>query len=224
MRQRELRSGEQVHGPQLKVKPAASTDLQPGGRAAHVTAKATLSTGAPKPVVDSGGVWGAARVPGEVRNTRDPSARPWSRRGGSYKPMAKSSAAQRESEGRVVPLIAVKKNAAGGKAPCFGRVRYEGKHEEMAARSGPNDPGAGSCAVQVRQLQNELQAEAERPRSFWHSPIRRARGDSRARGRGHDGCAVVHAPSGGPSVSRVPEIGTHGLKGGPAFLPLVNPG
>jgi hypothetical protein len=56
------------------VKPAASIDLQTGGRAAHVTAKAILDTGAPKPVVGSGGVFGAARVTGEVRNTRHPSA------------------------------------------------------------------------------------------------------------------------------------------------------
>jgi hypothetical protein len=30
----------------------------------------------------------------------------------------------------------------------------------------------------------------------------------------------VHAPSRRPSVSRVPEIGTHGLKGGPALSPV----
>ena len=35
------------------------------------------------------GVGGAARVQGEVRNTRDPSASPSSRQGGSYKPKAK---------------------------------------------------------------------------------------------------------------------------------------
>ena len=51
---------------------------------------------------DLGGVGGAARVQGEVRNTRDPSAQPSSRQGGSYKPKAKASAAQRESEGIVV--------------------------------------------------------------------------------------------------------------------------
>jgi hypothetical protein len=32
----------------------------------------------------------------------------------------------------------------------------------------------------------------------------------------------VHAPSRRPSVSRVPEIGTHGLKGGPALSPMTN--
>jgi Tfp pilus assembly protein FimV len=224
VRQRQLRNGGQAHGPQHQVKPAASTELQSGGRAAHVTAKATSSAGAPKPVNDSGGVWGAARVQGEVRNTRDPSAQSRSRQGGSYKPKAKSSAAQRESEGRVVPLIAVTNNAAGGKAPCFGQAWCESKREGMAARSGPKDPGAGSCGVQVRQPQSELRSEAERHCTSSSSPIRRAQSDACVRGRGPDGCAVVHAPSGGPSVSRVPEIGTHGLNGGPAFLLLVNPG
>ena len=223
-RQRKLCSGEQAHGPQHQVKPAASTDSQSGGRAAHVTAKATSSTGVPKPVSDSGGVWGAAREQGEGRNTRDPSALPSSRQGGSYKPTAKSTTVQRESEGRVVLLIAVPKNAAGGKAPCFGRVRCESKREEMAAKSGPNDPGAGSCAVQVRQPQSELWTGAERQRSSWSSPIRRARGDVRVRGRGSDDCVVAHAPFGRPSVSRVPEIGMHGLKGGPVFSLLVPPG
>src|ERR1041385_7844377 len=38
---REPRDGEQVRGPQHQVKSAASSHLQPEGRAAHVTAKAT---------------------------------------------------------------------------------------------------------------------------------------------------------------------------------------
>jgi hypothetical protein len=223
-RQRELHSGEPVHGPQLKVKPAASTDSQSGGRAAHVTAKATSGTAVPKAVNDSGGVWGAARVQGEVRNTRDPSAQSLSRQGGSYKPKAKSSAVQRESEGRVVLLNAVTNNAAGGKAPCFGHARYEGKREGMAARSGPNHPGAGNCDVQVRQPPGELWAGVKRHRLFWRSPIRRVRRDARARRGGHDGCAVAHTPPERPSVSRVPEIGTHGLNGGPAFSLSVNLG
>ena len=41
----------------------------------------------------------------------------------SYKPKAKGTAAQRESEGIVVPLKAVK--AAGGKGPCGGRAEAE---------------------------------------------------------------------------------------------------
>jgi hypothetical protein len=102
VRWRESLNGERTCGPQREVKPTASTNKQPGGRAAHFTAKAILRAGVPKPTSSSGGVWGAARMSGEERNTRDPSAWPASWRSDSYKPKAKSSAAQRESEGIVV--------------------------------------------------------------------------------------------------------------------------
>ena len=71
---------EQVRGPQHEVKPAASTQLQPESRAAHVTAKAT----SPAPRSGGaragglGGVLGAARGHGGERNTRGPSAQPGS--------------------------------------------------------------------------------------------------------------------------------------------------
>ena len=163
-------SGERTHGPQLKVKPAASTELQPGSRADHVTVKATSSTRVPKPVLGSGGVRGAARVSGEVRNTRDPSAPPVSGRGGSYKPTAKSSAVQRESEGIEVPQTvrlstgtnAVTNNAAGGKGPCGDRAEDAGKHEGMPGRTGANDPGGDAPRDKVRQLQRQLWAAAKR--------------------------------------------------------------
>jgi hypothetical protein len=45
----------------------------------------------------------------------------------SYKPRAKSSGAQRESEGVVVVVIGVQKNAPGAKDPCFDRVCEGGK-------------------------------------------------------------------------------------------------
>jgi hypothetical protein len=96
------RNREQTRGPQREVKPAASTNLQPGGRADHVAAKATWGARVPKLAAYSGGVRGAARVSGEERNTRDPSARPASWQGDSYKPKAKVNTAQRESEGIVV--------------------------------------------------------------------------------------------------------------------------
>src|SRR5437868_3435761 len=69
-RRRELRSGEQVRGPQHEVKPAASTEKQSGSRAAHFTAKAMSSAGDPEPVGGPGGVGGAARGQGNERNTR----------------------------------------------------------------------------------------------------------------------------------------------------------
>jgi hypothetical protein len=113
-RRREPRSGKRTRGPQREVKSAASTQEQPGGRAAHVTAKATLGAGVPKLASSSGGVWGAARVSGEERNTRDPSARPSSWQSVSYKPKAKSNTAQRESEGIVVPY---NPERSGGRTP-----------------------------------------------------------------------------------------------------------
>jgi hypothetical protein len=45
----------------------------------------------------------------------------------SYKPMAKSSGGQRESEGVVVVGIGVQNNAPGAKDPCFDRASAEGK-------------------------------------------------------------------------------------------------
>jgi len=166
-----LRSGEQTRGPQHQVKPAASTEKQSGGRAAHVTAKATPGTAEPKAMLGRGGVWGAARVSGGARNTRDPSAQLQSRQGGSYKPRAKSSAVQRESEGIVVlqsagteaaRTNAVKNNAAGGKGPCGGRAEVASKREGMAGETEPNDPGGDRPREKVRQLQRQLWAAAKR--------------------------------------------------------------
>jgi hypothetical protein len=115
-----LPSGEQARGPQHQVKPAASSHLQSGSRAAHFTVKAMSAALVPKRVVGSGGVWGVARVQRGVWNTGGPSRLSLSRHGGSYKPKAKSSATERESEGIVVPVIAVWHNAVGGKGPCGG--------------------------------------------------------------------------------------------------------
>jgi hypothetical protein len=120
-RRRKPCNGEQARGPQHEVKPAASTHLQPAGRAAHVTAKATPLAHEPKRAGGCGGVGGAARVQGQVWNVRGPSAQPESGRASSYKPKAKSSRVQRQSEGIVVlhgaqaPTKAVWHNAAGGK-------------------------------------------------------------------------------------------------------------
>lgn len=99
---------------------------------------------------------------GAVRNTRDPSARSPSGRGAPYKPVAKSAAAQRESEGTVLPLMAVRHNAAGGKGPCGGSVDGGGKREGMAGRTGPNHPVGRTPDDKVRQLQRRLWAAAKR--------------------------------------------------------------
>src|SRR5580658_2813543 len=108
------------------------------------------------------GVWGAARVEGEARNTRDPSASPPSRQVASYKPKAKSTDAQRESEGSVVPSRVATNNATGGKGPWGGHAGRAGKREGMAGTSGPNNPDRRKPADKVRQLQRLLWVAAKR--------------------------------------------------------------
>ncbi len=132
-RQKPLRR-EQPVGPQHEVKPAASSHVQTGSRAAHITAKAKSVAPRPEGAAGSGGVWGAARLEGEVRNTRGPSARLLSQQASSYKPKAKSSGVQRESEGVVVPRITVEQNTEVGKGPCGGRAGRGGKREGMAGQ------------------------------------------------------------------------------------------
>jgi len=162
MRRHQPKSGERAHGPQHEVKPAASTDLQSESRADHVTAKATSSALVPERAIDLGGVEGAARVQGGARNTRGPSLSPSSRQSGSYKPMAKSSATERESEGRVVLAMVATNNATGGKAPCGGYVQDAGNREGMAGGSGPNHPDGRLPVDKVRQLQRALWVAAKR--------------------------------------------------------------
>jgi RNA-directed DNA polymerase len=163
---------ERRRGLQHEVKPAASTEKQWGSRAAHVTAKAKSAaheSGAERSVGPSG-VRGVARVEGEVRNRRGPSARPSSGRSGSYKPKAKSSRAQRESEGVEVPSIVVKNNATGGKGPCGGRGVAVGKREGMTGESRSNNPGGQRSTDKVRELQRRLGEAAKRqPERRFHA-------------------------------------------------------
>jgi RNA-directed DNA polymerase len=109
-------------------------------------------------------------VQGEARNARGPSAQPLSRQARPYKPTAKSGRAQRESEGIEVPVIAVKNNAAGGKGPWGDCVVGAGKHEGMAAKSGPIDPAGRRPVDKVRRLQRRLWAAAKRsPERRFHA-------------------------------------------------------
>jgi RNA-directed DNA polymerase len=79
----------------------------------------------------------------------------------SYKPMVKSSGAQRESDGVVVPLIAVS-NAAGGKGPDFGHAGRGGTRQGMAGTARSSYPeGRHVAPVKVRRLQNRLWAAAK---------------------------------------------------------------
>jgi len=155
---------EREHGPQHKVKPAASSDLQRGSRAGHHAAKATPSADKSETATSEGptGVWGAARVQGHARDAGDPSGQPKSGQGRSYKPKAKARGVQRESEGVKVLMILAKNNAGGGTGPCFGQASREGKREGMTCANGSNFPGGQKSAEKVRGLQDKLYATAKR--------------------------------------------------------------
>jgi hypothetical protein len=84
----------------------------------------------------------------------------------------------------------------------------------MAGMTGPNHPGEFALVVKAPQPLHELGTPAERLRV----PIARTDNPPRPDIRGavrRVGRCVVHAAPRRPSVSRVPEIGTHGLNGGP---------
>jgi len=152
------------------VKPAASSDLQSESRAAHVPAKATSVVHVPERAIGLGGVRGAARVQGEALNTRDPSAQPPSRQRATYKPKAKSSAVQRESEGIVVASMAAKKNAAGAKGPCGSDGAEAATREGMVGSSRPNHPEGRKPIDKVRRLQRRLwKAAKQHPTRRFHA-------------------------------------------------------
>jgi len=81
-----------------------------------------------------------------------------------YKPMAKASGAQRESEGGIVPLMAVLQNTDGGKAPCFGDASDGGKSEGMVRTAVSKYPGGRKPIDKVRRLQRKLYVAAKRDR------------------------------------------------------------
>ena len=162
----------QARGPQHEVKPAASTDLQPESRAAHVTAKA-MSAARASGVAGAaglGGVGGAARVQGDARNARDPSARPESGQGAGYKPKAKARAVRRKSEGIVVATMAVANNAAGAKGPWGGNAGEAGTREGMTGTTGSNYPEGRKPRDRVRHLRRRLWIAAKRsPERRFHA-------------------------------------------------------
>ena len=216
-KQLELFTGEQARGRQHEVKPAASTEKQRESRAAHFTAKATFTaarSGHQTGVVDLPGVEGVARVQGAARNRRDPSAVPSSGQERSYKAKSKASAAQRKSEGVVVPSMAATNNAVGGKGPCFGHADGEGKREGMVGSLRPNTPFDDTVEVKAPQPQGPLQSRAKRlacgsrptDTLSWRDNHRNPRRSRRP---------SVQARTRGPSASRVRENRKHGLTGGP---------
>jgi RNA-directed DNA polymerase len=168
--QRELISEKQARGPQHQVKPAASTEQQSESRAGHFAAKATSTSRAPEHDDDLGGVRGAARVQGSSRNTRDPSAPPSSWLDDANRLKAKGDIAQRKSDGVVVPMIAAKNNAAGGKGHERGHVGDEGKRKGMTGKTGSNNPERQMPIDNVRQLRRRLWTAAKRsPERRFHA-------------------------------------------------------
>lgn len=119
---------------------------------------------------DSRGVWSAARVEGEARNTGDPSAR--SHVGDTRFDQAEGQAiaVQRKSEGIVVPVIAATQNAGGGKGPWGGHDDVNRNDKGMVATRGvgnpshrrPNSPDRSSSEDNVARLQRRLGAAAKR--------------------------------------------------------------
>ena len=173
---RQKRSGvkalraEQERGPQHQVKPAASSELQQVSRDAHVMSKATLD----KPVPERGsgnlGVWGAARVQGDTRNTRDPSVPRASLRVVRDRPSAKPSDAQRKSEGAVRALISTTNNVEGAKGLCGEHDGRAGKRERLAGASGPKHSVERSLVDKAQQLQRRLWVAAkESPGRRFHA-------------------------------------------------------
>ena len=169
-RQEPLRR-EQARGPQHQVNVAASTEEQWESRAAHVTAKTTPDAPDPKRASGLPGVWTVARVQGEVRNWRGPSARPESGQGAPNKPKAKSAAVQRESEGVVVPLIPAQQNAGEGKDPYGDYVERGATREGMAGHQDRSTyPVRPASDDKARHLQRRLWAAAKRsPERRFHA-------------------------------------------------------
>src|SRR5436853_3250538 len=129
--------------------PAASSNTQWGSRAAHFTAKAHVRpTGVPECPgrVPSG--YGERHVRTVRFGTGEARLRSLVSKDRSYKPVVKSSGAQRESDGVVVPLIAGM-NPAGRKGPDFGHIGRGGKRQGMAGTARPNHPGGHTPAANV---------------------------------------------------------------------------
>jgi len=145
----------------------------------------------------------------------------------SYKPKAKSSGGQRESDGVVVVMIGVQNNAPGAKDPdfdraCVGRER-QGMPASRANHPGglrPVEPSASEMAMfatcrghALATPRCRLWAAAKRPQGPLGFAKQSRWGDSpRAACCRWVLVGRVAAP-GRSSVSRVRENRTHGLKG-----------
>ena len=120
-------------------------------------------------VDDSRGVWSAARVHGEARNTGDPSVQVRVRTTRSDQADGQARAGQRKSEGIVVPTRTAPQNAVGGKGPWGGHDDGNRNDKGMVATRGagnpshrrPNHPGRLRTDDNVERLQRRLGAAAK---------------------------------------------------------------
>jgi RNA-directed DNA polymerase len=120
-------------------------------------------------VSDSRGVWRAARIHGEARNTGDPSVQPPVRGTRSDQADGQARAVQRKSEGIIVPTMTATQNAVGGKGPWGGHDDGNRNDKGMVATRGagnpshrrPNHPERHPTVDNVERLQRRLGAAAK---------------------------------------------------------------
>jgi hypothetical protein len=231
-RRREPRNRAQARGLQHAVKPAASTDLQRAGRAAHATAKPTPLAQEPKRAAGCGEVCGAARVPGPLQHVTGPCARPGSAvQVGSCRPKAKSNRAQRESAGIVVSdteaqagrTRAVRQNVAAGKGRCGAHAVMAGKRGGSAGETAPKHCGELASSDKARQLPWQRPPAAQRaargrmrvayPAGGNHALSASCPATPAAAQPLPAGAGPQHAASRRPLPSRVRQIRQHALHG-----------
>jgi hypothetical protein len=95
-------------------------------------------------------------------------------------------------------MIALTNNGAGGKGPCFSHAEQVGTREGMTAKSGSNHPDDHPVVVQFK-------VQEPRDARLREQAKRRAQASRR-----------------GLSASRMREIRTYGLTGGPALYLLLS--
>jgi hypothetical protein len=166
----------------------------------------TAVTGDPQ---DTPGVREGARSEGLVWNRRDPPRLPTSGEGGGYKPTAKCHRAGRESEGLVVPWMASTRTTLEGRGPALVVLADRGKGKGMPL-------GASYPFEEAREPGKELSVVAEF--AVTSGADVDSQGPTRLTTSWWTVVALAHVSNacgtGRPSVSRVREIRTHGLKGG----------
>lgn len=124
--------GEQSCGPNDRepLQPREIDAERRRSRADHVAAKATDWTSRTGCVQGPSGVWEAARSDSLGRNRRGPTRPPTSGKDPFYKPKAKWTGAERESEGLIV-LPTPGESRDEGRGPALVTLAREGKCEGM---------------------------------------------------------------------------------------------